>query len=156
MFRHRNILLFWKEFHFRTASSPERNIPHCFLVLLILFTLEDTRCLHRTESKCHEQCRTRAQQPVCHGIVSGLGQVNFCVGRICTGAGLRVNGVNVQHIAVFIGQRNLASFLRTSSDFCICRSDTGFLLVIVDRPAAKIFVRNVGHTRGSCCCDRGC
>ena len=84
----------------KIAISPERNIPHCFWVLLILFTLADTRCLHRTESECHEQCCTHAQQPVCHGVVSGLRQVNFCVGGIRTGAGFRINGVNVQHIAV--------------------------------------------------------
>ena len=81
------------------------------MVLLILFTLEDTRCLHRTESECHEQCCTHAQEPVCHSVVSGLGQVDFCVGRIRTDAGLRINGVNIQHIAVFVGQRDLASFL---------------------------------------------
>ena len=144
------------KYHFRTASNPERNIPHCFLLLLILFTLEDTRCLYRTESECHEHCRTHAQEPVCHGVVSGLRQVDFCVGGIRTSAGLRVNGVNVQHIAVFIGQRNFASFLRTCSDFCICRYNASLFLVIVDCPATKIFVCNVGHTRGSCCCDRGC
>ena len=136
------------------AVSPERNIIHCFLVLLILFPFKDTRCLHCTESECHEQCRTHAQEPVCHGIVSGLRQVDFCVGRICTGAGLWVNGVNVQHIAVFVGQRNLASILRACGDFCICRCNTGFLLVVVDRPAAKIFVCNVGHACGGRCCSQ--
>ena len=138
------------------AVSPERNIIHCFLVLLILFTLEETRRLYRTESECHEHCRTHAQEPVCHGVVSGLGQVNFCVGRICTSTGLRVNGVNVQYIAVFVGQRNFASFLRACGDFCICRYDACFFLVIVDRPAAKIFVCNVGHACSCCRCDRGC
>ena len=67
------------------AVSPERNIIHCFLVLLILFPFKDTRCLHCTESECHEQCRTHAQEPVWHGVVSGLRQIDFCVGRICTG-----------------------------------------------------------------------
>lgn len=132
----------------KIAISPERNIPHCLFLLLILFTLEDTRRFHRTESECHEHCCTHAQEPVCHGIVSGLRQVNFYVGRICTSAGLRVYGINIQHIAVFVGQRNFASFLRACGDFCICWCDTGFLLVIVDCPAAKIFIRNVGHTRG--------
>ena len=140
----------------KIAISPERNIPHCFLLLLILFTLEDTRCLYRTESERHEHCRTHAQEPVCHGVVASLRQVNFCVGRICASAGFRINGVNVQHIAVFVGQRNLICILRTCSDFCICRYDTCLFLVIVDCPAAKIFVCNVGHARGSCCCDRGC
>ena len=32
-------------------------------------------------------------------------QVNFCVGRIRTSAGLRINGINVQHIAVFVSSR---------------------------------------------------
>jgi len=138
------------------SSQSQKEHIHCFLVLLIFFPFEDTRCLYRTESECHEHCRTHTQEPVCHGVVSGLRQVNFCVGRICSSTGLRINGVNVQHIAVFVGQRNFASFLRACSDFCICRRDTGFLLVIVDCPAAKIFVCNVGHTCGSCCCDRGC
>ena len=96
---------------FQNRSQSQKEHIHCFLVLLILFPLEDTRCFHRTESECHEYCCTHTQEPVCHGIVSGLRQVDFCVGRICTGAGLRVNGVNVQHIAVFVGQRDLASFL---------------------------------------------
>ena len=138
------------------SSQSQKEHIHCFLVLFILFPLEDTRCLYRTESECHEHCRTHAQEPVCHGVVSGLRQVDFCVGRICSSTGFWVNGVNVQYIAVFIGQRNLASFLRTCSDFYICRYDACFFLVVVDRPAAKIFVRNVGHACGSCCCDRGC
>ena len=138
------------------SSQSRKEHPHCFLVLFILFPFEDTRRLYRTESECHEQCRTHAQEPVCHGVVSGLRQVDFCVGRICSSTGLRVNGVNVQHIAVFVGQRNLASFLRTCSDFCICRYDASLFLVIVNCPAAKIIVCNVGHACGSCCCDRGC
>ena len=96
---------------FQNRSQSQKEHIHCFLLLLILFPFEDTRCLHRTESECHEHCRTHAQEPVCHGIVSGLGQVNFCVGGIRTDAGLWINGVNVQHIAVFVGQRNFASFL---------------------------------------------
>ena len=96
---------------FQNRSQSQKEHIHCLLLLLILFPFEDTRCLYRTESECHEHCRTHAQEPVCHGVVSGLGQVDCCVGRICTGAGLRVNGVNVQHIAVFVSQRNFASFL---------------------------------------------
>ena len=32
-------------------KRQERNSPHCFLLLLILFPFEDTRCLYRTESE---------------------------------------------------------------------------------------------------------
>ena len=93
------------------SSQSQKEHIHCFLVLLIFFPFEDTRCLYCTESECHEHCRTHAQEPVCHGVVSGLRQVDFCVGGICSSTGFRVNGVNVQHIAVFVGQRNFASFL---------------------------------------------
>ena len=118
------------------------------MVLRIFFTLEDTRRLYCTESETYEQYRTHAQKPVCHGVVSGLGQVDFRVGGVRAGTGLRVNGVNIQHISVFVGQRDLASILRTCSDFCIRRCDARLFLVVADRPAAKIFVCNVGHARG--------
>ena len=81
---------------FGSSQSQKEHHP-LLLALLILFPLEDTRRLYRTESECHEHCRTYAQEPVCHGVVSGLRQVDFCVGRICSSTGFWVNGVNVQY-----------------------------------------------------------
>ena len=74
------------------------------------------------------------------------GRLTSALGRIRTSTGLRVNGVNVQHIAVFVGQRNFASFLRVVRLIsAFARYDASLFLVIVNCPAAKILVCNVGQ-----------
>lgn len=79
--------------------------------LFLFLPLENTRCLYRTESESQEQYRAKEYDPIGHGVVSRLGQIDFCVGRIRASAGFGVNGVDVQHIAVFIGQRDLIRVL---------------------------------------------
>ena len=90
-------------YDFAVAFDRAALIFCCFA----LFALGSSRCFHYKETESDEQNCTNADEPICHSVVSGLRQIDFRIRGIRTDASFRINGVNVQHAAIFVSQCDL-------------------------------------------------